>query len=180
MSKTLAVLAGLVALALPVAVASADDSATTTSASAACKAQRTAIGSDAFKALYGTNHNKSNALGKCVSKQTKVEDSATEAAKSNAAKDCKAEQALDPAAFDAKYGTNKNKSNAYGKCVSSKAKAQADHTIAAAQTATIKAAKACKTERSGDAAAFKAKYGTNKHKSNAFGKCVSAGAKAQS
>ena len=37
----------------------------------------------------------------------------------------------------------------------------------------------CQTERKADAAAFKAKYGTNKNKSNAFGKCVSAQAKAQ-
>jgi hypothetical protein len=28
----------------------------------------------------------------------------------------------DPAAFKAKYGTNKNKSNAFGKCVSGKVK----------------------------------------------------------
>ena len=38
----------------------------------------------------------------------------------NAAKQCKAEQAQDPAAFKQKYGTNKNKKNAFGKCVSQK------------------------------------------------------------
>jgi hypothetical protein len=43
----------------------------------------------------------------------------------------------------------------------------------------VSAAKACKAERATDPAAFKAKYGTNKRKSNAFGKCVSATAKAQ-
>ena len=36
----------------------------------------------------------------------------------NAAKSCKAERALDPAAFKTKYGTNANDSNALGKCVS--------------------------------------------------------------
>ena len=36
----------------------------------------------------------------------------------NAAKQCKAERKADPAAFAAKYGTNENKRNAFGKCVS--------------------------------------------------------------
>lgn len=36
----------------------------------------------------------------------------------NAAKSCKAERALNPEAFKTKYGTNANKANAFGKCVS--------------------------------------------------------------
>ena len=39
-----------------------------------------------------------------------------------AAKTCKAERSADPQAFAEKYGTNKNKKNAYGKCVSQTAK----------------------------------------------------------
>ena len=35
-----------------------------------------------------------------------------------AAKACAAERALDPAAFADRYGTNENKRNAFGKCVS--------------------------------------------------------------
>ena len=45
----------------------------------------------------------------------------------------------------------------------------------------MSAAKACATERGGTAAsraAFTQKYGTNKNKNNAFGKCVSQKAKA--
>jgi hypothetical protein len=156
--------AALLALAAPTVSQAADPSGQ--SAEDLCRAQRTAIGADAFKALYGTNKNKSNAFGKCVSKAAKSKD----ASKTNASKDCKTERAADPAAFKEKYGTNKSKSNAFGKCVSSKASA-AD---AAKQKATINAAKACKTERKADPAAFKEKYGTNKSKSNAFGKCVSA------
>ena len=34
------------------------------------------------------------------------------------------------------------------------------------------AAKACETERTADPVAFRAKYGSNKHHRNAFGKCV--------
>jgi hypothetical protein len=130
-----------------------------------CSSERTAMGATAFKLLYGTNTNKSNAFGKCVSKLAgkNAQD------RSNAASQCSAERAADPAAFAAKYGTGPKKANAYGKCVSSKAKAAA----AAQQDATENAAKACWTERKADPAAFKAKYGTNSNKSNAFGKCVS-------
>jgi hypothetical protein len=143
----------------------------TPSAEKQCRDQRTSIGAQAFKDLYGTNHNKSNAFGKCVSKANKTLDHNATAANSS----CKAEQAGDPAAFKEKYGTNKNKSNAFGKCVSAAAKASDE----ASQSATINAAKQCKDERKGDPAAFKEKYGTNKNKRNAFGKCVSAAAKAQ-
>ena len=41
----------------------------------------------------------------------------------NAAKACKAERTTDPDAFREKYGTNRNKRNAFGKCVSTHAKA---------------------------------------------------------
>jgi ABC-type microcin C transport system permease subunit YejB len=100
----------------------------------------------------------------------------------NAAKKCKAERgttAESIAAFKTKYGTNANKSNAFGKCVSTTAKK-----IEAQQSAEAQdnAAKKCKAERGTTAdsiAAFKTKYGTNANKANAFGKCVSKLAKAQ-
>jgi hypothetical protein len=155
-------------LAVP-AFALADNPPSAADQSAAqsqCAAQRTGMGVTAFKLLYGTNSNRSNAFGKCVSKLA----SQNAHNHSNAAAQCRTERSADPAAFKAKYGTNKNKSNAFGNCVSQKAKAAA----AAQQQATINAAKTCTTERKADPAAFKAKYGTNPNKSNAFGKCVSA------
>ena len=91
-------------------------------------------------------------------------------AEKNAAKACKAERAKDPEAFKQKYGTNKNKSNALGKCISKKAKGKGDDDQSAAEK---NAAKECKAEQAKDAEAFKQKYGTNKNKSNAYGKCVS-------
>jgi len=93
-----------------------------------CKAERTRIGVQSFNAKYGTNANKKNAYGKCVStkvKQQEAEDH--EEAEANAAKKCKAERgttAQSIAAFNNKYGTNANKKNAFGKCVSKLAKAQ--------------------------------------------------------
>jgi hypothetical protein len=142
----------------------------TPNASQVCKSIRAQMGTSMFKMTYGSNHNKSNAFGECVSAQAKVLAGQLKAAKSA----CKAEQAADAATFAAKYGTNKNDKNAYGKCVSAKASAAAKaHT-----TAIVNAAKQCKAERKADPAAFKAKYGTNKNKKNAFGKCVSKTAKA--
>lgn len=170
--------AGALALAAAPAAQAADAPATPT-ASQQCKTERAQMGKTVFAATYGTNKTKSNAFGKCVSKRTTATAAAEKAAKTNAAKDCKAEETADAAAFATKYGTGKNKKNAYGKCVSSKAKAKTTETVAKQVKADVNAAKSCRTEQKADAAAFKAKYGTGKTKNNAFGKCVSAKAKAQ-
>ncbi len=97
-----------------------------------CTAEETADPA-AFTQKYGTGKHGANAHGKCVSQKAKSK--AAKAAKAvkdevkadvNAAKACKAERKADPAAFAAKYGTSKNKRNAFGKCVSKQAKAQHD------------------------------------------------------
>jgi hypothetical protein len=133
---------------------------------------------------YGTNKTKSNAFGKCVSRRALDEEQEGATAHENASKECKAEaETLGPDAFATKYGTGKNKRNAHGKCVSSKAKqheAEADAEDKEQIAARKNAAKTCAEERedAGDEA-FDAKYGTNASKSNAFGKCVSKTAKAE-
>jgi len=180
--KTLVVALGAMAFAIP---ALADDTTTTTTtttptAQQQCRTERAQMGKATFASTYGTNKNKSNAYGKCVSKRAQATSTAQDQATTNAAKTCKAERAADPAAFQTKYGTGKNGKNAYGKCVSQTAKAAAAAKVADETKADVSAAKTCKAERAQDAAAFKAKYGTNKNKSNAFGKCVSKTAKAQS
>jgi hypothetical protein len=103
----------------------------TKNASQECKAERAEIGATAFADKYGKNANKRNAHGKCVSGKVKAELSEDLATKVNAAKACKAEQAdpnfaasHDGKTFDQFYGTNANLKNAFGKCVSGKAKAQ--------------------------------------------------------
>lgn len=172
----------------------ADDSPTSQdkkNASAECRTERgtTDATREAFRVKYGTNKNGKNAFGKCVSKHAKDEKSERKSAHANAAKDCKAERGTSKEsrdAFDQKYGTNGNKNNSYGKCVSSKQaeyKAAADAADKAKAENRKNAAETCDAER-GDTAesreAFKQKYGTNKHKRNAFGKCVSAQEHAQS
>ena len=150
--------------------ASTDEQQTTVNAAQACKAQRAAMGDTAFRQLYGTNRNRANAFGKCVSKLTGVENQN----RVNAAQRCRAEQNDSNFAashggktFEQFYGTNENGSNAFGNCVSTKARAAST----AQQQATLNAARACKAERASlGERAFNAKYGG---KSNAFGRCVS-------
>jgi hypothetical protein len=175
--RKIAALAVIGALAVPTA-ASAGGGGDTPNPSKSCKEQRAGMGVDAFKALYGTNKNKSNAFGKCVSKQEKAQDNAKDEAKENAPAKCRAEREADPAAFAEKYGTNEGNKNAFGKCVSATAKADAKEAIEEHDDAVVSAAKTCKAERKADPDAFAEKYGTNKNNKNAFGKCVSQHAKA--
>jgi hypothetical protein len=153
------------ALAVPVG-ASADLSPTDyKNASKFCKAVKEDMGATLFKQTYGTNHNRSNAHGKCVSKNVHTVDDVH----ASAVRDCRTERDADEAAFNDKYGTGKNGHNAFGKCVSSKSKELTND----AQDEIENAAKKCRTERAADRDAFAQKYGTNHNKRNAFGKCVS-------
>ena len=94
------------------------------------------------------NASKSNAFGKCVSKNAKTVDKIH----STAVEQCKA------------AGTKP-----LGKCVSS-----AEHQAQVEQQdAIVNAAKQCRTERAANPGVFRQNYGTNHNKRNAFGKCVS-------
>ena len=180
--KTLTTLSLIGALALSTTAfandSTASPAASTPSAAQQCRTERSAMGIELFRQTYGTNKSKHNAFGKCVSKRTHATTEAAKEARQNASKDCTAEETADPTAFQAKYGTGKHGANAHGKCVSQKAKAETAKTVKDDVKADVSAAKACKTERKADPAAFREKYGTNKNKRNAFGKCVSKQAKA--
>ena len=162
-----------IAAILPVA-ALADDASPSDKANGArsCQALKTALGAS-FASTYGTNADKSNAFGKCVSKWTQTEHQNRHAA----AAACKAEQADANFAashggksFDQFYGSGKKGANAMSHCVQAKRAAES----AADKQAVVNAARSCKAERkSMGAEPFKAKYGTGADKSNAFGKCVS-------
>jgi hypothetical protein len=123
-----------------------DDQQAKSDAVKQCKAERAqsdeefaaAHGGKTFAQQYGTNKNGKNAYGKCVSQQRKAEEAQAEQENRNelsAAKQCKAEKAQSDEDFGSthggktfaqQYGTNKNGKNAYGKCVSTKAKAMND------------------------------------------------------
>jgi hypothetical protein len=102
-----------------------------TNAAKQCRAERDAMGVVAFRNKWGTNANKRNAFGKCVSQHARAnkEDMDDEDQnKVNAAKQCRAERdAMGVVAFRNKWGTNANKRNAFGKCVSSTAKSKHDN-----------------------------------------------------
>ena len=143
MKKGLVVVA-LILLTVPVAYAASPGNDTPTKSTQnakssgenpakACKAERTAMGFDAFAKKYGTNHNLRNAFGKCVSGKSKQNDETEKDEKdedekaekdehgsSKAVKQCRKERAdMGAETFSKKYGTNHNKANAFGKCVSS-------------------------------------------------------------
>jgi hypothetical protein len=150
-----------------------------------CRFERgtTAATREAFAQKYGTNKSKTNAFGKCVSRAAREERSERAKAKAGAPQACRVEQgttAESKASFAQKYGTNgKGGKNAFGKCVSAKArelKQQADGQDRKDAIARKSAAKQCDKERGTTAAsrtAFREKYGTNGKGKNAFGKCVS-------
>lgn len=150
--------------------AKAERKSAKTNAARECREERgdTEESREAFREKYGTNGNKKNAFGKCVSstaKKTATEDAAQEkTAKSQAVEECRAVK-------------TEGSKNAFGKCVSEKAKAKkaaADKEDEAQEDDRINAAKTCKAAKKADAGAFATKWGTKK---NAYGKCVSATAK---
>ncbi len=173
-------------LAIPATAGAADEPTQANFKNAAkyCKALKKSAGDANFKAMFG---GKSNAYGKCVSKAAKRDQKQEARAKTNASKQCKAEEAADPAAFKTKYGTGKNGSNAHGKCVSQKAKenkAAADKQ----EKEDVNSAEACRAEQKQNPDEFKAAhggktfaefYGTTANDKNAFGKCVSLKSKAK-
>ena len=138
MTKWLVAAAAIVIVAIPVASTASPSQdkpkpATTAQgqsaegeAEKACKAERNSLGAEAFSKKYGTNHNKRNAFGKCVSGKSKgKKDDQDEKDEDSgaAAKACRAERAsIGVEAFAKKYGTNHNLKNAFGKCVSGKSK----------------------------------------------------------
>jgi hypothetical protein len=170
--KRLLTLAALLCIVTPAALAVPPDA----SVSAACKAQRNTMGMTAFRLLYAPSGKPKAAMDACVVQQAQLVSTETK----NAAKACKVERGTTAAsrtAFEEKYGTNANKKNAFGMCVSQTAAAE----VAEQQQAIVNAAKACKTERGTTATsrtAFADQYGTNANKKNAFGMCVAEKAKA--
>lgn len=171
--KTITTLGALAALALPGA-ALAQTAPTTQDQRNAAKECRALRGStDATREAFRSQYRN---FGACVSQKAKQERAQRTKARSDAAKTCKALRASNPEQFgkgpQAKYRN-------LGACVSEQAKqnkAQADQQDAEQAAATKNAARTCKALRTSDKAGFAARYGT---KRNAFGKCVSATAKAQ-
>jgi hypothetical protein len=110
--KVLALIATLAALGLPAAAVGATPSH---AASASCKAQLRLVGTTNFVHLYRT-------MGGCVARMSRL-TVAQRQALLRAEKTCRTAQLANATAFEATWGTNKNKENAFGKCVSASASA---------------------------------------------------------
>ncbi len=177
---------GLIAslVAVPTAVASKKPTKQDRrNAARECRTERSMMGAQNFREAWGTNRNRRNAFGKCVSRHAREEHAQRHAARRNAAQQCFAEcRELGVQEFNKKYGTNRNGKNAFGRCVSGKARAnkrEADAQDRAESQARANAARQCRAERKEiGTTAFREKYGTNRNKRNAFGKCVSQKARA--
>ena len=170
--KKITVIAGLaLALVFPATALAKPqpDSADKRAAKAECKTLRgsTAATREGFRTLH-------RSFVACVRAKAAEEAQEEQTAHKNAAKECKAERAADAETFKTTYG---GRANAFGKCVSQKAKAkeaEADEEDQQEATAYKNAAKECAAEREAGAETFRTTYGTeNANYKNAFGKCVS-------
>lgn len=163
----------LLAFAVSTVVATAaPGSDATKNANAACTALKAKIGATAFTQAYAT-------FGRCVSSMAPVEQQNLTSAHAS----CTAEQndatfaaSHGGKTFDQFYGTGKNGRNAFGNCVSAKAKASSK----AEGQDRPNPARTCRAERTlMGVAPFGALYGKNANDRNAFGKCVAKAARAQ-
>ena len=68
------ILIAVAVLAMPASASATVSPTDYKNAAKFCKALRAEMGADAFKQAYGTNKNKRNAYGKCVSKQARKLD----------------------------------------------------------------------------------------------------------
>lgn len=158
--------------ALAPVAAFAGTSPSTTRAQQDCTKLRAAMGMSAFNQAYPN-------FGACVSAYAPVENQVQASAQDS----CSAQQS-DPTfsashngkTFAEYYGTNPSGSNAYGKCVSGIASANAH----VEQNGRINPANTCKSIRSQlGTALFNKTYGSGPNDQNGFGKCVSSTAKSQ-
>ena len=145
----------LAALALaPSALASVQSTAVASAATGACKAERAQVGEDTFLENYGS-------LGACKQSYRALAQGAAK----NGAKACKAERRKHPALFRSKYGVGKKKRNAFGKCVSKKARGAMEETVAT----NVDAMTACTDYRDEDPDGFAEYYG---EEADALSTCV--------
>lgn len=159
-------LIAVLALAVAPVAASAPGTEAGNDANADCTALQAKLGTTTFMQAYGN-------FGGCVSAQTPLEQQNVASAQDL----CTAEQ--NDATFAANhggktfaqlYGTG-NDRNAFGKCVSTKAKASSN----AEQAGRPNPAQVCRAARTKmGTSVFNSKYGKNANDRNAFGKCVSA------
>jgi hypothetical protein len=116
---------------------------------------------DAFKETYGPK----KAMRNCKKGEEPDATETTPGEFKNAAEECRAHREADPEGFEEIYGTNGNKKNAFGKCVSKTASNKAEAREDAAEAK--KSAAECKKQQAADPAKFAEQYKN-------LGQCVKA------
>jgi hypothetical protein len=168
--RAIVVVVTAAALAPAAALASPVNGTDRANAARACKALQASLGEATFRETYGTNANRSNAFGVCVSRTARAErDNRVSAQRACAAERSDPNFAAehDGKTFAQFYGTGRAGANAFGRCVSSKASAASAKDRRDVQNA----ARRCQAERRTlGAASFRARHGG---RANAFGVCVS-------
>jgi hypothetical protein len=162
----------IAAVAAVAAATAAPGTDATKNASVACNALKAKMGAPAFAQAYPT-------FGRCVSSLAPLEQQNINSAQAA----CAAEQ-NDPTfavshsgrTFDQFYGVGKTGKNAFGNCVSTKAKASSQ----AEQQGRVNPSRTCRSLRTQlGVTLFAQSFGKNAHDRNAMGKCVSKMAHAQ-
>ena len=132
--KKITLVAGLALILVLPTVAGAkptNDKASKHDAKVACRALRghSSATREAFRTQFRT-------FAACVKAHAADEAKEEQTAHTNAARECRDERKADPAAFMDQYGTNGNKRNAFGKCVSQKARENHEQTDDETETET--------------------------------------------
>ena len=193
-----------VSLGVPAMAAAKPNTTDRQQAQRTCKQLRADSGKTNFASMFGEGK---KGLGRCIQRESRENAServqAAQDAQKNAAKECKAEQAMTDDEFAAAhaddnpnnntfatfYGNNASGKNAYGKCVSQHAKENRQEQAAEDRQEDqnqVNAARECRAEKNDANFAttvsndgnpendtFATYYGTNANHKNAFGKCVS-------
>jgi hypothetical protein len=173
--KRLIVPFAALALVVPATASAAPTGEDTRNAAQECRALQKAAGSNFADVIRGTtfkqrvNANGRNAFGKCVSFLAREEEREREGAQQGAAQRCQAERATDEAKFATDFRN-------FGECVSTRARASKAEEDEDDRSERVNPARRCRVLQR-DKAEFEKAFGT---RSNAFGKCVSAQARAQS
>jgi hypothetical protein len=167
MKRAWIALIAVLALAVPAAAsAHGDDNTQSTreNASKVCKRLRAELGKDLFRQTYGTNHNRRNAHGKCVSGHR----FGVRKLVAQAVAECKAQGT----AMKARHFGDDEQQNpdrqAFRECV----KQKIAQMLAERRAAVEAAVKSCQDERAADEDAFREKYGRGEHNRHAFFRCV--------
>jgi hypothetical protein len=156
------------ALTVPAAAFAHDDDGQPSprkNASKVCKALRAELGKDLFRQAYGTNHNRRNAHGKCVSGHR----FGVRKLVAQAVAECKQEAgATMKHRHFGEGGKSPAERQAFRECV----RAKVAQLLAERRAAVEAAVKSCQDERAAGVEAFREKYGVGEHNRHAFFRCV--------